>query len=188
MFLILFLTFVITPIVEITLFIKVGGLIGTPATIAIVIITAVLGSVLMRLQGVSVVRRASEAVRAGELPVEPVIDGISLVLAGALLLTPGFLTDTVGFLLFIPQLRRGLGRWIFRRLSRSATVHVFEAGMGPGNGKPPRGSDKRGPTIIDVEYERVDEDERDRRSPDEDAADQKTGRGRTPRGKSPWEQ
>lgn len=186
MFPILFLIFVLTPIIEITLFIEVGGMIGAPATIAIVIITALLGSLLLRMQGTSVIRRASEAVNAGELPVEPVIDGISLLVAGALLLTPGFLTDTIGLLLFVPQLRRSLARWIFRRLARSGRIRVFEAGYGPSGGRPAAGQEQRGPAIIDVEYERVDEDSEDR-DKEKGGTSKEVKRGkRRGGGKSPW--
>ncbi|WP_170144426.1 FxsA family protein [Dichotomicrobium thermohalophilum] len=187
MFLIFFLIFVATPILEIVLFIEIGGFIGVGPTILIVIVTALVGSILLRLQGSAVIRRTQMALRAGELPVDPVIDGISLLVAGALLLTPGFFTDAVGFLLFVPPFRRALARRIFLHMVRSG--NVFVAGAGP-EGEPPHGrrerdEERRGrgqETIIDVEYEPVD-DERERRDEDERDDDEPPRRRR---GASPW--
>ena len=102
--LILFLIFVVIPLAEIAVFIVIGGIIGIPATIALVIITALIGTVLLRMQGLSVLQRAQTAVQEGRIPVDSVIDGVCLLIAGAFLLTPGIITDTIGFLLFIPQL------------------------------------------------------------------------------------
>lgn len=167
MFLVFFVIFVATPILEIVLFIQVGGLLGVLPTIAIVIVTAIVGSLLLRLQGVAVLQRTRMALRAGELPVDPVIDGMSLLVAGALLLTPGFFTDAVGFLLFVPPFRRALARRIFEHMLRSGHVFVID-GEQPGRpGEPPHG--RRGPrdprrerpgdeTIIDVDYEPVREE------------------------------
>jgi UPF0716 protein FxsA len=185
MFLIFFLIFVATPILEIVLFIEIGGLIGVGPTILVVIVTALVGSILLRLQGSAVIQRTQMALRAGELPVDPVIDGISLLVAGALLLTPGFFTDAVGFLLFVPPFRRALARRIFMHMVRTGHVHVV--GGGP-EGEPPRGrrerdDERRRPgqeTIIDVEYEPVDE-EHDRRDAERD--DEEPPRRR---GSSPW--
>lgn len=193
MFLIFFLVFVATPILEIVLFIEIGGLIGVAPTILIVILTAIVGSILLRLQGGAVIQRTQQALRAGELPVDPVIDGISLMMAGALLLTPGFFTDAVGFLLFVPPFRRWLARRIFAQMVRSG--HVFVAGGGPEDrGAPPggrRGRDdgtrhgSREDTIIDVEYEPVDDESRDddrSNRHDESGDDSEHPRSRS----SPW--
>ncbi len=184
MFLIFFLIFVATPILEIVLFIEVGGLIGVGPTILVVVVTAIVGSILLRLQGSAVIQRTQFALRAGELPVDPVIDGISLLVAGALLLTPGFFTDAVGFLLFVPPFRRALARRIFLHMVRSG--NVFVAGGGP-EGEPPGGrrnrdDERRRPakeTIIDVEYEPVD-DERDRRQEDDDGDEEPPRRQSSP--------
>jgi len=185
MFLIFFVIFVATPILEIVLFIQIGGFIGVGPTILIVIITAIVGSILLRLQGIAVIQRTQRALRAGELPVDPVIDGMSLLVAGALLLTPGFFTDAIGFLLFVPPFRRTLARRIFHHMVRSG--NVFVVGDEP-QGEPPRGrrgrdDSQRGrgqETIIDVEYEPVDE-ERERR--DEQERDEEES---PRRGSSPW--
>jgi UPF0716 protein FxsA len=185
MFLIFFLIFVATPIVEIALFIQIGGFIGVGPTILIVIVTALVGSILLRLQGSAVIRRTQLALRAGELPVDPVVDGISLLVAGALLLTPGFFTDAVGFLLFVPPFRRALARRIFLHMVRSGNVFVARGGP---NDEPPHGRREHDPkerrpeqeTIIDVDYEPVDED-RERRDDGE-----RDDEGPPRRGSSPW--
>ncbi len=187
MFLIFFLIFLATPILEIVLFIEIGGLIGVVPTILIVIVTAIVGSVLLRLQGIAVIRRTQYALRAGELPVDPVIDGISLLVAGALLLTPGFFTDAVGFLLFVPPFRQALARRIFAHMVRSG--HVFVVGGEPeGDGRGPRqpgGRDdkRRRPdddSVIDVDYEPVDEE------PDSSSDDERDEAERPSRQSSPW--
>jgi len=200
MFLIFFLIFLATPILEIVLFIQVGGVIGVVPTILIVIVTAIVGSILLRLQGSAVIRRTQLALRAGELPVDPVIDGISLLVAGALLLTPGFFTDAVGFLLFVPPFRRSLARWIFEHMMRSGKVFVVdtesdEPGTQPRGGG--RRDDSRRPhgreTVIDVDYEPVgdtpdretpprDQDER----PQDGRPDDERGDEEHPRRSSPW--
>jgi len=195
MFLIFFLIFVATPILEIVLFIQVGGLLGVLPTIAVVIVTAIVGSILLRVQGMAVMQRTSLALRAGELPVDPVIDGMSLLVAGALLLTPGFFTDAVGFALFVPPFRRALARRIFSHMIRSGHVFVMDGGEPGGRGEPPR--DRRGArdprhqpprddAVIDVEYETVREDEPERKRPEDDEpakrADDRAGTDPS----SPW--
>jgi len=194
MFLIFFVIFVATPILEIVLFIEIGGLIGVVPTIVIVIVTAIVGSILLRLQGSAVIRRTQMTLRAGELPVDPVIDGISLLMAGALLLTPGFFTDAVGFLLFVPPFRRAVARRIFQHMVRSG--NVFVAGGDPGEGgEPPRGRHQRDEphrrppgeeTIIDVDYEPVDEEPR-KQEPSRKDRDEQGEDGEPPRRRSsPW--
>ena len=101
----LFLLFVGIPAAEITVFIVVGGEIGVWATIALVILTAMAGSALIRRQGLRTLTRAQETLARSELPLEEAFDGICLVAAGALLLTPGFLTDAIGLFLLLPPLR-----------------------------------------------------------------------------------
>jgi UPF0716 protein FxsA len=202
MFLIFFLIFVATPIIEIVLFIQIGGLIGILPTILIVIVTAIAGSILLRLQGGAVLQRTRQALRAGDLPVDPVIDGISLMMAGALLLTPGFFTDAVGFLLFVPPLRRALARWIFTHMLRSGQVFVVGDDFPGDRGAPPRGQrgrddgrrddgrrDRhRDETIIDVEYEPVnDEPPKPDKPRDDKLQDDDSDRG-APRRDSPWRQ
>ncbi len=100
--------FIILPLVEIALFIQVGGLIGTLPTVLLVVATAAAGIALLRHQGLATLRRAQDTLGRGEVPALSLLEGAALLVAGALLLTPGFLTDALGFLLLIPPLRRRL--------------------------------------------------------------------------------
>ncbi|MFP6734331.1 MAG: FxsA family protein, partial [Rhodospirillales bacterium] len=102
---IIFILLLAVPIVEIGVFIEVGGLIGLWPTITVIFVTAAIGAALLRAQGLAVMYRAQEAMARGEMPLTQVFDGLCLLFAGAMLLTPGFVTDGVGFLLFIPPLR-----------------------------------------------------------------------------------
>lgn len=115
MAIILLLAFVITPIVEIAVFIQVGDEIGLWPTLAIVIITAMAGTALLRAQGLATLARARQSLARGEFPARQVFDGACLLVAGALLLTPGFVTDGIGLALFLPPVRGLLGRWLLAR-------------------------------------------------------------------------
>lgn len=157
--LILFLLFVAVPLIEIGLFIQVGGMIGLWPTIGIVIFTAALGAALWRRQGMAVMQRAQEALNRGELPITEVMDGAFLLVAGALLLTPGFATDTFGFLLFVPAFRQVLGRIVFNHMRKSGNVHMHMHTQGDGGN--PGGQGPRGPigggTVIDGEATDLDD-------------------------------
>lgn len=144
------------PILEIAVFIDVGERIGLINTIAIVILTAIAGTALLRWQGLSVLGRAQESLRENRFPIEEVFDGLCLVFAGALLLTPGFVTDGIGFLLFFPPVRlllKGVGlRFISKR---SQAFH--SASTGPHH----QSSDD----VIDGDY--MDVTDTDRPAPDD---------------------
>ena len=101
----LFLLLVITPITELWLILQVGTRIGVSATLALIFLTAVAGAVLLRRQGFSTLFRARQKMESGQLPAHEMVEGILLAFAGALMLTPGFLTDFVGFALLIPIVR-----------------------------------------------------------------------------------
>jgi UPF0716 protein FxsA len=103
--LILFGLLVGLPILEVYTFIQVGAAIDVWPTIGLVLLTAMLGTALIRWQGVAVLRRAQEALARGEAPLREVFDGVCLLIAGALLLTPGFITDSIGFALVLPPVR-----------------------------------------------------------------------------------
>lgn len=104
----LILLFVAVPIAEIYLLLEVGGVIGALPTIGLVVLTAVVGAALVRAQGFSTIQHVRRTMDAGELPAVAIIEGIFLLLAGALLLTPGFLTDAIGFCCLVPPLRRAV--------------------------------------------------------------------------------
>ena len=124
----LLILFLLVPIVELWLLIRVGGLIGAWPTVALVIGAAIAGTVLVRIQGFAVVQRARSAMAAGEFPATSLLDGLFLLLAGLLLIVPGFLTDLCGLLLFIPPFRRWLGAALWDWLSHRPNVTIFGTG------------------------------------------------------------
>ena len=112
----LFLAFTIVPIVEILLFVWVGSTIGIWPTIAMVVITAIVGSMLVSRQGRATWLELRQELADGGIPTKPIVHGAMILVAGALLLTPGFLTDVVGLSLLVPSVREGLRRWGSDRL------------------------------------------------------------------------
>jgi len=114
----LFLGFLVVPIVEVALFVVVGGRIGVGWTLAVVVATAVFGSWMVTRQGRETWLRFREELASGVYPGRSLAHGALIVVAGTLLLTPGFLTDAVGLLLLLPPVREAVRRWILRR-SRS---------------------------------------------------------------------
>lgn len=162
-FLILLL-FIAVPLAEIALLVKVGQHIGLLWTILIVIGTAVIGTTLLRTQGFGVMARASEALSAGRMPVETVIEGLFLLIAGAFLLTPGLITDTVGFLLLVPFIRMAVAKWTLQKILKSGAIHVAgfrtsrtTQGGREGDEEPEFRSRHHDGTVIEGEFERVDE-------------------------------
>ena len=145
---ILFFLFIIVPIVEIILFIIVGDRIGLLATIGVVVLTAIIGTFLIRHQGIATIKKAQESLKENILPVNEAFDGLCILIAGALLLTPGFFTDAIGFSLFIPSLR------IFFKQILSQVITNFRQ-----SGKIyDRNEDKfkkANENIIDVEFENI---------------------------------
>lgn len=127
---ILFAAFVTVPVIEIALFIQVGGLIGLWPTLLTVIATAFIGTTLLRMQGMKVLADAQNTLNQGGMPVEPAIHGVFLLISGLTLLTPGFMTDAVGLILFIPPVRLWLGRKIFNWLKDHAQVQVYQQSSG----------------------------------------------------------
>jgi len=105
LFKLLFIIFLLVPLLEIYLLIKIGSQIGAIATIALVLFTAALGVFLLRLQGLATITKVRNSVDQGELPAVALLEGLLLLIAGALLLTPGFFTDAIGFLFLTPQVR-----------------------------------------------------------------------------------
>jgi UPF0716 protein FxsA len=105
-FLVFLLLLIIVPVVEIYLLIQVGSSIGAFSTVLLIVATAVLGAYLFRLQGMSTVQRVQASLSRGEIPALEMIEGAMLLLSAALLLTPGFVTDIVGFVCLIPTVRR----------------------------------------------------------------------------------
>lgn len=119
----LFLAFLLVPLIEIALFIQVGGAIGLWPTLGIVILTAVLGAGLVRSQGRGAIEDVSKSFNEIRDPTEPLAHGAMIVFAGALLLTPGFFTDAVGFLLLVPGVRNAVIRYVRSRVE----VRTFQS-------------------------------------------------------------
>jgi UPF0716 protein FxsA len=122
------IAFICVPLIEIAVFIQVGGLVGLWPTLALIVLTAVLGSWQLRAQGLATLHRARSQMERGELPARELFDGLCLLVAGAFLLTPGFVTDAVGALLFVPPLRQALRQAIGRYLAAKAETRVFVDG------------------------------------------------------------
>lgn len=108
MFRLLFILFLVVPLVEIFFLIQVGQVIGAGWTIFLVVATAVIGAFLLRLQGFQTLHRAQRTMQQGQLPATEMLEGLCLLVSGALLLTPGFVTDAMGFLLLVPPVRQVL--------------------------------------------------------------------------------
>lgn len=170
------LIFILVPIIEIAAFIKIGDIIGLWPTLGCIILTAVVGTLLLRQQGLSVLREAQGSLEHNQVPVDSVIHGAFLLVAGALLLTPGFFTDAVGFTLLIPPARKAIALMIWNRLKDR--VHVHHAGMGAGPGARSRPGD-RGIVIEGEAVETVDDD------PAPPKSDENAGRNGG-EGSSPW--
>lgn len=144
--LIIFLLFLLVPLLEIGVFIEIGGLIGLLPTLGLILLTAALGTWQLRVQGLSTLARARQQMEQGQLPAQELYDGFCLIIAGALLLTPGFVTDAFGFALFVPAFRRLLRQVIAQRIKLRAEVRM-------------RRQDKRGSgTVIDGEFHEVPDD------------------------------
>jgi UPF0716 protein FxsA len=126
-----FLVFFLTPIVEMYLLIEVGGYIGALPTITLVMVTAVVGIGLLRIQGLATLTRGVGRLQAGEVPAREVAEGILLAVAGALLITPGFVTDAVGFGLLFPPTRALVAGWMLSRVTLVTPGFDPEGPRGP---------------------------------------------------------
>jgi UPF0716 protein FxsA len=122
MFFKLFLIFTLVPVVELALLIKVGTLIGTLNTVVLVIGTALTGAFLVRLEGINVIYRFQRNLAEGVFPAEEIFDGALLLVAGGVLITPGFLTDILGFLIVLPPSREVLKGLIRRYVEKNVFV------------------------------------------------------------------
>jgi len=147
-FQILLLLFLVIPIVEIYVLLQIGGVLGAVPTVALVVLTAVVGAALMRSQGFRTLARVQNAMAAGEIPAVELIEGAFILVAGALLLTPGFVTDAIGFVFLFPPLRVSIIRAVL-----SGQVRAAGGGRGPGTGGASQPGVRRG-NVIDGEIER----------------------------------
>lgn len=111
-----FIIFVIIPLIEIALFAEIGGRIGTVYTLALCVITAAAGGIILRYQGIKTFFTVRTSLDQGQMPVQALFDGLCLTIAGVLLMTPGFFTDALGFALAVPAVRAQLRRYLIRRM------------------------------------------------------------------------
>ncbi|CTQ49170.1 FxsA family protein [Jannaschia donghaensis] len=137
--------FIIVPIVEIALFIQVGGFLGLWPTLAIVIVTAMAGTYLVKRQGLAEIARLQNSLNTLDNPTRPLAHGAMILASGLLLLTPGFFTDAVGFLLLIPQVRDKVMQAVRKR------INVESFTVGPQQSPPPHPDDD----IVEAEYVEV---------------------------------
>jgi len=146
-----FLLLVGVPILEIALFIQVGGWLGLLPTILIVVATALAGTVLLRTQGLSTMASLRSSLSEGRNPMNPIAHGAIILVAGVLLLTPGFFTDALGLSFLVPAVRTYLIKNVGARIAQNATVHTFGV---PPHGQPhpqqPANDD-----VVDADFEVV---------------------------------
>jgi UPF0716 protein FxsA len=128
----LFALFIAIPILEMVVLIQVGQQIGALWTIVLVLLTAFIGINLLRYQGLSTLSRATWRMQSGQIPAQEMLEGILLAVGGALLLTPGFVTDTVGFLLLVPFTRQFFASRLMGRFKSFASANVTGGGFGAG--------------------------------------------------------
>ncbi|CAH7028621.1 Protein affecting phage T7 exclusion by the F plasmid [Vibrio chagasii] len=163
MFPILLLLFIFVPIIEIGLFIQVGGFLGLWPTIALVLITAFVGASLVRSQGIQTLMSVQGRLQQGEMPAQQILEGVMLAVAGVLLLTPGFMTDALGMLVLLPAPRA----MIAKKMMVKNMSGGFHAGGQAGFGQSPFGDDpfnrdpfdqSKGGNTFEGEFEKKDDD------------------------------
>lgn len=154
----LLIIFILVPLIELAVLIKVGGVIGIGWTIAAIVLTAIIGVQLLKAQGLSTLTRAGERLQAGDIPMQELAEGFLLALAGAMLLTPGFLTDLLGFFLLVPGMRGQLARTVMGFLqpgsmttysrARTRSAYQSRSSSNPSNNS--------GGNVVEGEYHRED--------------------------------
>jgi UPF0716 protein FxsA len=171
MAILLLAAFIGVPLLEIAVFIEVGDRLGLWNTLGFIILTAIIGIWLLRIQGLATLSRARSQIDQGVLPTSELFDGVCLLIAGVLLLTPGFVTDSIGFALLAPPLRNLLRRWLGRRMELRMTTST---GRGPPDGDfrdnvrgPFNGSD-----VIDGEFQDLTD-----KADDDDSGRDRSGNG-----------
>lgn len=179
----LLIIFIAVPIIEIIIFIRVGEYIGIFATIGLVIITAIVGTSLLRSQGLSVVQNVQNSLNQGRIPVDSMIDGVCLIVAGAFLITPGLLTDTVGFLLFIQPLRRTLAKEILKFYVKRGKLKVSVFGTDAASdsfSKKKQNSPVKDSPIIETDYQTINKNNKDKTKGSSKEENDNTSHWRTP--------
>ncbi|MFK8079989.1 MAG: FxsA family protein [Granulosicoccus sp.] len=156
------LLFIAMPIIEIALLLRVGDAVGWLPTLLIVVATAIVGSGMLRQQGLATLNKARQRMDSGEMPAQQLLEGVLIMIGGVLLLTPGFVTDAFGFACLIPFTRH----WLAAKVSARAVVGFSTTAQGTATGAPdsmgrkPSGSRtaERPGDIIDGDFKRIDDD------------------------------
>lgn len=144
-----FVIFIIIPLMEISVFISVGDEIGVIQTLLLCFLTAAIGGYLVKMQGLDTLFRGRQVMNQGYLPVQELFDGFCIVVAGAMLITPGFVTDFIGFSLLVPPVRRMVQAYLSKRMDIYMETSASRKPQPPQSG------------VIEGEFERV-EDEKDK--------------------------
>ena len=137
--------FIAIPLIEIYFMIEIGGVLGAGFTVFMVVLTAIIGASLVRFQGFTTLARAQREMAQSRMPAVEALEGAILLVAGAMLLLPGFFSDTIGFLMLIPPLRQ----WLIRRFLAKRVMPV-------NNPQSTHPSDQSGRRIIDIEHKDID--------------------------------
>lgn len=126
---VIFLILLAGPVAEIYVLLAAGGIFGVWPVVAACIATAAIGAAVIRFQGLSALANAQADIAAGRPPVAAVVDGVFLLIAAPLLMTPGFITDTLGFLLLVPPIRQGIARaalrWVSARIAAGESIVII---------------------------------------------------------------
>ncbi|UTM57139.1 membrane protein FxsA [Photobacterium sp. CCB-ST2H9] len=175
MFPVLLLLFILVPVIEIALFIQVGGVLGLWTTLFLVLLTAIVGASLVRSQGIATLLSVQDRLNQGELPAQQILEGVMLAVAGVLLLTPGFMTDAMGLIVLLPGPRAAIARYLMTKVKiQSMHQNGFGGGFGsrgPFSHRDPFGhdqSDNQQGDVFDGEYERKDDKGKRQNSDDDD--------------------
>ena len=155
---IFFILFLVIPIIEIFFLIKVGEVIGAFPTIILVVLTAVIGAGLLRQQGLSTLARFQQNLSTGKIPAQEMVEGIMLAVGGALLMTPGFVTDTIGFLCLLPFSRKFIAAKVIKRSSAKFTAGMSGGFTGGAGGFYADSSHSSDNNVVEGEYTEVEED------------------------------
>ncbi|CAH0542795.1 FxsA family protein [Vibrio marisflavi] len=151
MFAILFLMFIVVPVLEIAIFVQVGSVIGLWPTVGLVLVSAFVGASLVRSQGLQTLMSVQKKIQQGVVPTEQIFEGVMLALAGILLITPGFLTDLMGMVLLLPAPRARLAKYVLSKAEFKVSGQGFSKGPFNGDGN-----------TFEGEYEKKDDQDRDK--------------------------
>ncbi|HDL9481068.1 TPA: membrane protein FxsA [Vibrio cholerae] len=159
MFPILLFLFIAVPVIEIALFIQVGGVLGVWPTIVLVLLTAIVGASLVRSQGLQTLLTVQQRLAQGQLPAQQILEGVMLAVAGVLLLTPGFFTDILGMLVLLPAPRAYFAKQL---MSRVVVGNIHASGAGFEQPNPFHDRANPNGTTYEGEFERKDDQDQHR--------------------------